>query len=138
MMPLRDKIEGFSLLRSGFACSRSPLAVCGLCLSIEFHEARVPLVLSVGEEDCFSQRRRDNIFLAASYGCVAKLWPKTFSRVFMWNFLESFFQREVDCPSCAFLHSGAYNTDVMARALAAFLYHEDLGWGKTLPETQKL
>lgn len=56
----------------------------------------------------------------------------------MWKFLESFFQRAVECCPYPFLHPAAGNTDVMARTLAAFLNHEDLAWGKALIDTGKL
>lgn len=54
----------------------------------------------------------------------------------MWKFLEDFFQSEVECPSCPFLDPAACSTDLMARALEAFLGHEDLGWGKALTSTR--
>lgn len=58
------------------------------------------------------------------------------SRILMWKFLFKFLSREMGCSSCPFLHPAASNTDVMARALAAFLGHEDLRWGKALTNTR--
>lgn len=69
VMPVVDKTEAFSFLRSGFPSSRSPLVVVfTLCLSIECHKAGVPLVLSMGV--AFPKVSHDNILLAASYSCV--------------------------------------------------------------------